>query len=191
MDRVVTVKSRSRTNRNPNRVQIWFRAPKIWNDFLEAKAADEYCTRSDLLRHAFRLAYGDDLKEFRANTKTRPGARSSNDTLLDRLSDLTETDAIMSLVSRSTRADSWTESIAAFVANKGSSQTRRVYQLVLHKFFLFAARHPSNIKQSDVIRYRHHLESIHHAPTTIRQHLATISVIIISAFPVISPYIIR
>ena len=39
---------------NQSAVQIWFRAPKIWDDFLEAKAAEEFCTKSDLLRHAFR-----------------------------------------------------------------------------------------------------------------------------------------
>ncbi len=47
------------------RVQVWFRVPKIWDEFLDAKAAQEYCTKSDLLRQAFRIAYGSELKEFR------------------------------------------------------------------------------------------------------------------------------
>jgi len=174
IEQATAVKSRGRINPNPNRVQIWFRAPKIWNDFLEAKAAEEYCTRSDLLRRAFRIAYGDELKEFRVNTKPKPG-KSGDDFLLDGLGDLTGADTILALVSRDMQTDPWMESVAAFVANKGSAQTRRVYRLVLHQFFVLIAKHPSEIKQSDIIRYRHQLESFHRAPSTIRQHLATIS----------------
>ena len=174
IEQATAVKRRGRANSNPNRVQIWFRGPKIWNDFLEAKAAEEYCTRSDLLRHAFKIAYGNELKEFRVNTKPRP-EESGDGFSLDGLGDLTGADTILALVSRDMQTDPWMESVAAFVANKGSSQTRRVYRLVLHQFFVFTARHPSDIKQSDVIRYRHQLESLHRAPSTIRQHLATIS----------------
>jgi len=174
IEQATAVKNRGRVTPNPNRVQIWFRAPKIWNDFLEAKAAEEYCTRSDLLRHAFKIAYGNELKEFRVNTKPRP-EESGDGFSLDGLGDLTGADTILALVSRDIRTNPWMESIAAFVANKGSSQTRRVYRLVLHQFFVFTAKHPSDIKQSDVIRYRHQLESLHRAPSTIRQHLATIS----------------
>jgi len=174
IEQATSVRSRGRAGYNLNRVQIWFRAPKIWNDFLEAKAAEEYCTRSDLLRQAFRLAYGDELKEFRVNAKPK-SVENGDDFSLVELGDLTSTDAILALVSRNMQTDPWMESIAAFVANKGSSQTRRVYRLVLHQFFVFTAKHPSNIKQSDVIRYRHQLENLHRAPSTIRQHLATIS----------------
>jgi len=174
IEQATAVKSRGRAGYNLNRVQIWFRAPKIWNDFLEVKAAEEYCTRSDLLRHAFRLAYGNELKEFRVNMKPKT-VESGDDFSLDGLDDLTGPDAILTLVSRELQTDPWMESVAAFMANKGSSQTRRVYRLVLHQFFVFAAKHPSDIKQSDVIRYRHQLESLHRAPSTIRQHLATVS----------------
>ena len=65
--------------------------------------------------------------------------------------------------------------MAAFIANKRSPRTYRVYRLVLNQFFTFMAKHPSNVKQSDIIRYRHHLEHIGRAPSTIRQHLAAIS----------------
>lgn len=174
IEQATAVKSRGRATPNPNRVQIWFRAPRIWNEFLEAKAAEEYCTRSDLLRHAFKIAYGSELKEFRVNTNPKPGEGGDNFSL-DGLDDMTGTDAILALVSRELQTDPWMESVAAFVANKGSSQTRRVYRLVLHQFFVFAAKHPSDIKQSDVIRYRHQLTSLHRAPSTIRQHLATVS----------------
>ncbi len=168
------MKKSGRIGYNQNRVQVWFRAPKIWNDFLEAKAAEEYCTRSDLLRYAFRLAYGSELKEFRINPKPRLG-ENNDDFSLDELGNLTKTDSILALISRDIQVDPWMESIAAFVANKGSSQTRRVYRLVLHQFFIFAAKHPSEVKQSDVIRYRHQLENLGRAPSTIRQHLATVS----------------
>lgn len=174
IEQAPAVKSRGRSIPNPNRVQIWFRAPRIWNDFLEAKATEEYCTRSDLIRHAFRIAYGSELKEFRVNTKPKPGDDADSFSL-DGLDDLTGPDGILALVSRELQTDPWMESVAAFVANKGSSQTRRVYRLVLHQFFVFVAKHPSGIKQSDVIRYRHQMESLHRAPSTIRQHLATVS----------------
>ena len=173
IETVTTVKRCGRVTPNPNRVQIWFRVPKIWNDFLEAKAAEEYCTRSDLLRRAFRIAYGNELKEFRVNTKQEPDG-GADDFSLDRIGELTGSE-VLALISRDRQTDPWVESIAAFVSNKGSSQTRRVYRLVLNQFFAFTDRHPSDIKQSDVIRYRHHLESLRRAPSTIRQHLATIS----------------
>ncbi len=171
---VSAMKKSGRIGYNQNRVQIWFRAPKIWNDFLEAKAAEEYCTRSDLLRHAFRLAYGSELKEFRVNPRPRLG-KNNDKFSFDELGDSTKTDSILALISRDIEADPWMESIAAFVANKGSSQTRRVYRLVLHQFFTFATKHPSKVNQSDVIRYRHQLENLGRASSTIRQHLATVS----------------
>jgi len=165
-------------NSSQTRVQIWFRAPKIWNDFLEEKVAKEYCSKSELLRHAFRLAYGAELKEFRVNPKVRAegdqGGSSADrggnpiETLLPQGNSFTP-------VPYSIDSDSWIESMAAFVANKRSSQTRRVYRLVLNQFFAFVAKHPGDVKQSDVIRYRHHLEQLERAPSTVRQHLSAIS----------------
>lgn len=163
--------------RKQARVQLWFRAPKIWDDFLEAKAAEEYCTKANLLRHAFRLTYGRELKEFRV--------RPQGETEKNRRPSLLWTgktngkgsfpDATFALVSGVTEEDPWIESIAAFVANKRSVQTRRAYQLVLKEFFIFTAKHPSDVKQSDVIRYRHHLEQLGRTSSTISQHLAAIS----------------
>jgi len=167
-------KRSGRLGYNQNRVQIWFRAPKIWNDFLEAKAVEEYCTKSDLLRHAFRLAYSSDLKEFRVNPKPRIG-EDNNILVWDSLENRLKTDAFTSLITCDIEVDPWIESIAAFVANKGSSQTRRVYRVILSQFLTFVDKHPSDVKQSDIIRYRHHLESLERATSTIRQHLAAVS----------------
>jgi len=155
------------------RVQFWFRAPKIWEDFLEKKAAKEYCSKSDLLRHAFRLVYGKELEEFRIN----PGPRnmSDGDCPLPNSKNLTETVLTSTPILYDFQADPWVESMAAFVANKSSTQTQRVYRLVLKQFFTFITKHPSGVKQSDIIRYRHYLEHLDRAPSTIRQHLATIS----------------
>jgi len=165
-------------NSNQTKVQIWFRAPRIWNDFLEEKAAKEYCSKSDLLRHAFRLAYGSELKEFRVNPKARAGG-DQGCSLPNERGKPTETwlprGDVLTPVPYSIESDPWMESMAAFVANKRSSQTHRAYRLVLNQFFTFAAKHPSDVKQSDVIRYRHELESLGRAPSSISQHLAAIS----------------
>jgi integrase/recombinase XerD len=71
--------------------------------------------------------------------------------------------------------DPWLESMAAFVANKCSHETRRAYRLTLSQFFAFVQKHPGNVRQSDVIRYRLQMEKQGKAPSTIRQHLAAIS----------------
>jgi len=156
-------------------VQIWFRAPKIWNDFLEAKAAEEFCTKSDLLKHAFRQVFGHEMKHFRASGKvgancagygTRAYESVSRDSIITRA---------VAAIPVDFQGDPWVESMAAFVANKGSYETRRVYRLILTQFFAFAAKHPSNVRQSDVIRYRHEMEKRGKAPSTTRQHLAAIS----------------
>jgi len=160
--------SKRGNNSNQTRVQIWFRAPKIWNDFLEEKAAKEYCSKSDLLRHAFGLAYGAELKEFRVNPKIRNEGETSTETWLP-LGD------VLTPIPYNIKSDLWMESMAAFVANKRSPQTHRVYRLVLNQFFTFVARHPSDVKQSDVIRYRYQLEQLGRASSTIRQHLSVIS----------------
>ncbi len=160
------------------KVQIWFRAPRIWSDFLEKKAADEYCSRSELLRHAFMLAYGAELKEFRVNPKVRSEVKPANastgkqgDSSQERL----PSGDALAPIPYDIENDPWVESLGAFVANKRSSQTNRVYRLVLNQFFKFAATHPSDVKQSDVIRYRHELELLGRAPASISQHLAAIS----------------
>ncbi len=161
------------------RVQIWFRGPKIWNSFLEKKAAEEDCTKSELLRHAFRLAYGPELKEFRVSPKA-PNERNHGQYSPHEKGNLTETELLppgnaFAPIPYDIQADPWIESIAAFVANKCSPQTRRVYRMVLNQFFAFVAKHPSDVKQSDIIRYRHHLEHFGRASSTIRQQLAAIS----------------
>ena len=156
-------------------VQIWFRAPKIWGDFLEAKAAEEFCTKTDLLKHAFRQVFGQEMKQFRANGQIRSSCAGcaarvhkpvSNDSIITRA---------VAAIPIDLQGDPWVESMAAFVANKGSYETRRVYRIILTQFFAFVTKHPSNVKQSDAIRYRHELEKRGKAPSTIRQHLAAIS----------------
>ena len=170
--------ARRRNNNGQTRVQMWFRAPKIWDDFLEEKATREYCTKSELLRHAFKLAYGPELKEFRLKPGSRAGG-NHNHSSTNKEGKSTETSSppayIFPLVPYETDTDPWVESMVAFVANKHSPRTHRVYRLVLNQFFTFAAKHPRDVKQSDVIRYRHHLGHIDRASSTIRQHLAAIS----------------
>ncbi len=153
------------------RVQVWFRAPKIWDEFLDAKAAQDYCTKSDLLRHAFRIAYGSELKEFRICLEAcgaSTGLPSTDEYELFPSSS-------SSMGHKDIKNDPWIESMVAFVGNKGSCQTRRVYRVVLSQFFTFAAKHASEVRQSDVIRYRHHLEHLGRAPSTIKQHLSAVS----------------
>ncbi len=147
------------------RVQVWFRAPKIWDEFLEAKASQEYCTKSDLLRQAFRLTYGSELREFRVQT-VRLGSPSENSLFPSSNSGMSHEDI---------GEDPWIESMAAFMGNKDSVQTRRVYRLVLNQFFIFVSKHPSEVKQCDVIKYRNYLEHLGRASSTIKQHLSAIS----------------
>lgn len=160
------------------KVQIWFRAPKIWDSFLEKKAFEEDCTRSDLLRHAFRLAYGPEVKEFRVNPEARTKGNEgwSPPTEAGNLAEivLPQGNAFVP-IPYDIQGDPWIESMAAFIANKRSPQTHRVYRLVLNQLFTFVAKHPSNVTQSDIIKYRHHLEHLGRAASTIRQHLAAIS----------------
>lgn len=162
---------------NQTKVQIRFRAPRIWSDFLEKKASEEYCTMSDLLRHAFMLAYGSELKEYRIN----PGDDSGEDHHSSCSEQRNPTEVrfspsnTQSLVPYKIESDPWVESMGAFVANKLSPQTNRAYRLVLNQFLTFVSKHPSDVKQSDVIRYRHQLEHLGRAPSSIRQHLAAIS----------------
>jgi len=155
-------------------VQIWFRAPRIWDDFLEEKAIDEFCSKSDLLRHAFRQVFGQEMKQFRA--KGRVSSVCSGCTKEQRIVDagsvITKAVAAIPI---DLQGDPWVETMAAFVANKGSYETRRVYRLILAQFFAFVKKHPSNVKQSDLIRYRHDLEKRGRAPSTVRQQMAAIS----------------
>lgn len=170
--------ARRRNNNGQTRVQMWFRAPKIWDDFLEEKAAREYCTKSELLRHAFKLAYGPELKEFRLNPEAQSGG-DHNQSFPDEERKSTGTSFppahIFPLIPYETDKDPWVESMVAFVANKNSPRTHRVYRLVLNQFFTFVAKHPRDVKQSDMIRYRHYLDHLGRASSTIRQHLAAIS----------------
>jgi len=156
-------------------VQIWFRAPKIWDDFLEAKAAEEFCTKSDLLKHAFRQVFGHEMKQFQASGQIISGYAGCAAKPHHPVNDNSIISRAVAAIPIDFHEDPWLESMAAFVANKGSYETRRVYRIVLTHFFDFAAKHPSNVKQSDVIRYRHELEEDSKAPSTIRQHLAAIS----------------
>lgn len=158
-----------------NKVQIWFRAPKVWDDFLEAKAVEELCSKSDLLRHAFRQVFGPELKQFGARVSasaTCEGCTAKARKPVDSASVISRAVAAIPI---DLQGDPWVESMAAFVANKGSYETRRVYRIILTQFFAFAAKHPSDVKQSDVIRYRIQLEKQGKAPSTIRQHLAAVS----------------
>lgn len=157
-----------------NNVQLWFRAPRIWDEFLEAKASQEFCSKSDLLRHAFRQFFSQELKQYRAYKGNPPNSENhtSEQKPADTCSIITKA---VTAVPIDIQIDPWIESMAAFVANKGSYETRRVYRIILTKFFAFAAKHPSNVKQSDVIRYRQHMENDVKAPSSIRQHLAAIS----------------
>jgi integrase/recombinase XerD len=155
-------------------VQIWFRGPKIWDDFLTEKAAREYCSKSDLLRRAFRLVYENELKEFRATPKLKAGSSFTNDKS-DQAKFSPLQPGSFTIIPHNIENDPWIESMAAFVANKRSPQTRRVYSIVLNQFLAFIPKHPSDIKQSDLIRYRHHLEEMARSPSTIRLHLSAIS----------------
>jgi len=161
-----------------NMVQMWFRGPQIWNDFLTRKAEKEYCTKSELLRHAFKFTYGNELEEFResqilqaeGDCNSRPSAKS--EVALDRS---IPQGSNRGFVWYLTDEDPWIESIITFVANKRSPETRRVYRNALSQFLTFTGKHPREIRQSDVIRYRRHLESLKRSPSTISQHLACVS----------------
>jgi len=153
-------------------VQIWFRAPKIWDDFLQAKAAKEFCTKSDLVRYALEKVFGQEMRQFIAKGEIKSSCAANKQRRLD----------IGFLITRAVVAtpidlegNPWLESTAAFVANKNSCETRRVYRLILTQFFAFVAKHPSSVEQSDLVRYRHELERQSKAAATIRQHLAAIS----------------
>ena len=150
--------TRKRDTNDQAKVQLWFRAPKIWNEFLREKAAREYCSKSDLLRYAFRLAYGPELKELRVNPGARAGANHGHSSS-NKEGSPTETGFpqgnALALAPYEIKEDPWIESMAAFVANKPSPQTHRVYRLVLSQFFTFVAKHPRDVKQSDLIRLRH------------------------------------
>jgi integrase/recombinase XerD len=163
---------------NQSMAQIWFRAPKLWNEFLEDKASREFCSKSDLLRRAFRLTYGTEMEGFRVNPGVVDGpgrdGSSPDKGMKWPGNDLTLSNLFAPVV-YNIEEDPWIEGVAAFVANKRSPQTHRVYRTVLKQFFDFVAKHPSDVKQSDIIKYRHHLESLGRAPSTIRQHLATVS----------------
>jgi hypothetical protein len=153
-------------------VPVWFRVPKIWADFLSEKAAREYCSKSDLLRRAFKLTYDPELEEFRVNSKGRMG--TSHDLLVSTPKG-TSAEGRSTLILYDVEDDPWIESMAAFIANKRSLRTHRVYRMVLNQFLVFVAKHPSEVKQSDIIKYRHHLERLERAPSTIRQRLAAVS----------------
>ncbi len=173
---MVITSSMKENNNEQTMVQIWFRGPKIWEDFLDEKATRELCSKSDLLRRAFKLTYETELKEYRtpATSKedtcyTDPSKKNeeANDTLLQYSSSVP--------APYNMDNDQWMESMAAFVANKRSPQTRRVYKLVLNQFFSFILKHPRKVRQSDLIRYRYYLEQTGKAAVTIRLHLSAIS----------------
>lgn len=162
---------------NRIKVQIWFRAPKLWSDFLENKASEECCTMSDLLRNAFTLAYSSDLKAYRVNSRSesRGGQQLSyNEEKKQAQVSSLPTDT-KTVVLYKAENDPWIESMNAFVANKRSPRTNRAYRRALNQFFTFVGKHPSDVNQSDVIRYRHQLEYLGHAASSIKQYLAAIS----------------
>jgi len=154
------------------KIPVWVRVPKIWDEFLETKAMQEYCTKSDLLRQAVRLAYGSEMKEFRVQPEVNGTITPTG------FSTPTERDFFNHSnweISQDIKRDPWIESAIAFVENKKSINTNHVYRLALSQLFIFAAKHPGEVKQSDVISYRHKLEQLGRSPSTIRQHLAAIS----------------
>ena len=153
-------------------VPLWFRVPKIWDDFLSEKADREYCSKSDLLRRAFKLTYDPELEKFRVHSKRQS---SVDNGLLMSPRNVNPDEESFALNLYDIESDPWIESMAAFIANKRSLRTHRVYRVVLNQFFVFVAKHPSKVKQSDIIKYRHHLERLGRAPSTIRQSLAAIS----------------
>jgi len=130
---------------------------------------------SDILRTAFILAYGSELKGYRINPDVNPGDNHSSCSRQGNLTQIllspVNSQAMVSYIEN----DPWVESMSAFVANKRSPQTSRAYRLVLKEFLSFVAKRPSDVNQSDVIRYRHQLEHLGRAPASIRQHLAAIS----------------
>ena len=157
--------------------QIWFRAPRSWEYFLEEKASKEYCTKSDLVRHALVLVFGSEMKQCQSNMDLSD--RRDLSQLHNNTASISSNNPGGLLLKKNSfpgnEEDLWIESMAAFVANKRSSQTLRVYRLALNQFFTFTGKHPSAIKQSDVIKYRLQLESLGRASSTITQHLAAIS----------------
>ncbi|MDD4859025.1 MAG: phage integrase N-terminal SAM-like domain-containing protein, partial [Dehalococcoidales bacterium] len=176
---MTAIKKASNTGRkggdNQTKVQIWFRAPKIWSDFLEKKASEECCTTSDLIRHAFILAYGAELKEYRINPEANHEDNHSSYSQMGNLTQILPSSANSQAIVSYIESDPWIESMSAFVANKRSSHTRQAYRLVLNQFLSFVTKHPSDANQSDVIRYRHQLEHLGSAPSSIKQHLSAIS----------------
>jgi integrase/recombinase XerC len=146
--------------------QMWFRAPRLWDDFLAAKAEQEYCTRSELLRRAFRLAYGAELEEY------RKGKGSPDSGCADSLRPPGDNHRCPQCHRDD---DPWLKAVTDFVENKRSPQTRRAYRLALRAFLGFTGKHPSEVQQGDVIDYGRHLEFLGRSPSTIVQHLACIS----------------
>lgn len=176
---MVTLNNECKTTKKGNdqrNIQLWFRAPRMWGEFLEAKSAEEFCSKSDLLRHAFRQFFNQELKQFVAHKtnffKCKNYTDEREQSIPDRGSIITRTAAVDFF---DLKSDPWFESMAAFVANKGSFETRRVYRTILAQFLVFVAKHPSKVEQSDIIRYKHELENENKAPSSIRLHLAAIS----------------
>lgn len=166
-----------KSENNRTKVQMWFRAPKIWSDFLEKKAAEECCTVSDLLRNAFTLAYSSELKAYRVDMESESGGRQqpSYDEQEKQAQATSSPADTKTIVLYRVENDSWIESMSAFVANMRSPRTNQAYRRVLNHFFAFVGKHPNNVNQSDVIRYRHQLEYLGHAASSINQYLAAIS----------------
>jgi integrase/recombinase XerC len=129
------------------------------------------------LRNAFTLAYGLELKGYRTNPDAEPGDNHSSCSRQENLTQTSPSSPVntQALVPYVIENDPWIESMGAFVANKRSPQTSRAYRLVLNRFLSFVMKHPSDVNQSDVIRYRQQLEQMGSAPSSIKQHLAAIS----------------
>ncbi len=169
-----TVASSGRCRR-PRRVQVWLRVPKVWDNFLEAKAAREGCTKSDLLRYAFNQAFDSELRAFLADNPVRPGRDGFDASAPEPTGSRCVATTAPATIPLDLEDDPWMESMAAFVANKGSPQTRRAYRLALSQFFTFVGKHPGDVRQSDAIRYRLELEKVGKASSTIRLDQAAIS----------------
>ena len=151
--------------RQQRTAQLWLRVPQPWHDFLSARARKEGCTRSELLRRAFRLAYGAELEQY--ERRERPlsfntdGAGPPGGNHRGPYPHRGE--------------DPWVVAADDFVENKCSPATRRAYRRALRQFLRFVAKHPARIRQGDIIGYRQHLETLQRSPSTIVQVLACVT----------------
>ncbi len=152
--------------RQQRTAQLWLRVPQPWHDFLSERAREEGCTRAELLRRAFRLAYGAELEQYERGRESPGGPypHGAGPPGSNHRGSYPHRDE-----------DPWMVAADDFVENKRSPATRRAYRRALRQFLRFVGKHPARIRQGDVIGYRRHLEMLQGSPSTIVQHLAGVS----------------